>query len=247
MRLRPAFSGGVALAEHRTHSYAPVGSPALPVVSRPRQEGAEAPARPGTRRQGWPRGQEPCPSLPVTRRRVPLLHAFPLRDHSEPLLPRADSGWPPFASLAPVPSVLRGSFRSRSPRRQMKEKQRRERTHSARMALVSGLVVAAGHRLSAPSSVHATANVEPALRWARPASLGSPYLPKIRRPPPPIWTCTRLPGEDLCQRQAKVGASYKSLLFGEHGMKYNYNLAAPLRKQTSPRSAPPSSGSISGL
>ncbi|CAM9222309.1 unnamed protein product [Rangifer tarandus platyrhynchus] len=93
----------------------------------------------------------------------------------------------------------------------MKEKQRRERTHSARTALVSGLVVAAGHRLSAPSSVHATANVEPALRWARPASLGSPYLPKIRRPPPPIWRCTRLPGEDLCQRQAKDGVATEYL------------------------------------
>lgn len=61
-----AFCRGVAFAEHRTHSYAPAGSPALPVVSRPRQEGAEAPARPGTRLQGWPRGQEPCPALPVT-------------------------------------------------------------------------------------------------------------------------------------------------------------------------------------
>lgn len=208
MRLRPAFCRGVAFAEHRTHSYAPAGSPALPVVSRPRQEGAEAPARPGTRRQGWPRGQEPCPSLPVTRRRVPLLHAFPL-------LARVDSGWPLFASLAPIPSVLRGSFRSRSPRRQMKEKQRQERTHSTRTALVSGLAVAAGHRLLAPSSVHAVSNVEPALRWARPVSLASPYLPKIRRPPPPISRCTRLPGEDLCR--PRWGPATKAFFLGNMG------------------------------
>lgn len=92
----------------------------------------------------------------------------------------------------------------------------------------------------------------PLRTWSRPyagpgQSHSPPVPPQIRRPPPPIPRCTRLPGEDLCQRQAKVGAGYKSLLFGEHGMKYNYNLAAPLRKQTSPRSAPPRSGSISGL